>query len=404
MAHNEGKHGFSRRNFLNLAMAASATVACSTIWTERLLALPHRNHRYPQGAVAIDSNENPLGPAASAREAMVEIIPNGGRYSDWLTEELIDTFAEIEGVPAEYIAAYPGSSEPLHYSVLAFTSPGKSYVTADPGYEAGMHAADVAGARVVKLPLTSNYSHDVRAMLAKAPDAGLFYICTPNNPTGTLTSHSDIEYLLEHKPQGSVVMVDEAYIHFADGTTSAIDMVKAGKDVIVLRTFSKIYGMAGIRCGFSIARPDLQEKIGRYHGFNPMPITAVVAANASLKDASLVAERKRSNTATREQVFEWLRTNGYAFIPSQSNCFMLNTQRDGQNVIQAMRQQNVYIGRIWPVMPTYVRVTVGTPDEMGQFQTAFNRVMKNTVAGKTVSPPPKTSKVQGLHENGFRFA
>ena len=126
-----------------------------------------------------------------------------------------------------------------------------------------MHAAGIAGARVVKVPLTSNYSHDVRAMLAQAPDAGLFYICTPNNPTGTLTSHSDIEYLVEHKPQGSVVMVDEAYIHFADGTTSAIDLVKAGKDVIVLRTFSKIYGMAGLRCGFSIARPDLQKKIGQ---------------------------------------------------------------------------------------------------------------------------------------------
>jgi histidinol-phosphate aminotransferase len=404
MANNKSTHGFSRRNFLNLAMAASATVACSTIWTERLLALPHRNHRYPQGAVAIDSNENPLGPSASAREAITEIIPSGGRYSDWLTEELIDTYSATEGVPAEYLATYPGSSEPLHYSVLAFTSPAKSYVTADPGYEAGMHAANIAGARVVKVGLTPNHSHDVRAMLAQAPDAGLFYICTPNNPTGTLTSHSDIEYLVEHKPQGSVVMVDEAYIHFADGTTSAIDLVKAGKDVIVLRTFSKIYGMAGLRCGFSIARPDVQEKIGRYHGFNPMPITAVVAANASLKDTNLVPERKRVNTVTREQVFEWLRTNGYAFIPSQSNCFMLNTQRDGQHVIEALRQQNVYIGRIWPVMPTYVRVTVGTPDEMGQFQTAFNRVMKNTVAGKTTSPPPKTSKVQGLHESGFRFA
>ena len=371
---------------------------------ERLLALPHRNHRYPQGAVAIDSNENPLGPSAGARDAITEIISSGGRYSDWLTEDLIDTYAASESIPAEYIAAYPGSSEPLHYSVLAFTSPSKSYVTADPGYEAGMHAANIAGARVVKVALTSNYSHDVRAMLTQAPDAGLFYICTPNNPTGTLTGHSDIEYLLEHKPQGSVVMVDEAYIHFADGATSAIDLVKAGKDVIVLRTFSKIYGMAGLRCGFSIARPDLQEKISRYHGFNPMPITAVVAANASLKDTNLVPERKRINTATREQVFDWLRTNGYSFIPSQSNCFMLDTQRDGQHVIEALRQQNVYIGRIWPVMPTYVRVTVGTPDEMGQFQTAFNRVMKNTAVGKIATPAPKTSKVQGLHPSGFRFA
>ena len=241
-------------------------------------------------------------------------------------------------------------------------------------------------------------------MLDKAPDAGLFYICTPNNPTGTLTSHSDIEYLVEHKPQGSVVMVDEAYIHFADGASSAMDMVKAGKDVIVLRTFSKIYGMAGLRCGFSVARPDLQKKIAQYHGFNPMPITAVVAANASLKDAALVPERKRINTATREQVFDWLRTNGYSFIPSQSNCFMLDTQRDGQHVIDAMRQQNVYIGRIWPVMPTYVRITVGTPDEMGQFQTAFARVMKSTAVGKIATPPPKTSKIQGLHPSGFRFA
>ena len=404
MSHNEGTQSFSRRSFLNLSLAAGAVAACSTIWTERLLALPHRNHRYPQGAVAIDSNENPLGPSQGAREAIAEITPSGGRYSDWLTEELIDTFAETEGIPADCIAAYPGSSEPLHYSVLAFTSPAKSYVTADPGYEAGMHAANVAGAKVVKVPLTSNYSHDVRAMLAKAPDAGLFYICTPNNPTGTLTSHSDIEYLLEHKPQGSVVMVDEAYIHFADGTTSAMDLVKAGRDVIVLRTFSKIYGMAGLRCGFSIARPDLQEKISRYHGFNPMPITAVVAASASLKDKSLVPERKRINTATREQVFDWLRTNGYAFIPSQSNCFMLDTHRNGQQVIEALRSQNVYIGRIWPVMPTYVRVTVGTPDEMGQFQTAFNRVMKNTAVGKVSTPAPKTSKVQGLAESGLRFA
>lgn len=402
MSHTEAANGFSRRNFLNLTLAASAAAACGTIFTEPLLARVH--DRIPSGAVAIDSNENPLGPCAGARDAISAIIPQGGRYSDGLTEDLIATFAEMEGLPANYVAAYPGSSEPLHYSVLAFTSPTKSYVTADPGYEAGMHAAGIAGARVVKTLLTGSYSHDVRAMLAKAPDAGLFYICTPNNPTGTLTSHSDIEYLLEHKPEGSVVMVDEAYIHFADGATSAIDLVKAGKDVIVLRTFSKIYGMAGLRCGFSIARPDLQQKIAQYHGFNPMPITAVVAASASLKDASLVPERKRINAATRDSVFDWLRTNGYSFIPSQSNCFMLDTRRDGQHVIEAMRQQNVYIGRIWPVMPSYVRITVGTPAEMDQFQTAFNRVMKNTAVGKIATPPPKTSKIQGLHESGLRFA
>src|SRR6185369_17351234 len=138
-----------------------------------------------------------------------------------------------------------------------------SYVAADPGFEAGMFRADRAGARVIKVPLTKTYAHDVKAMLAAAPDAGLFYICSPNNPTGTPTSHQDIEYLVENKPKGSMVLVDEAYIHFSDAAT-ATDLVKAGKDVIVLRTFSKIYGMAGLRCGVAIARPDILKNLNRY--------------------------------------------------------------------------------------------------------------------------------------------
>jgi histidinol-phosphate aminotransferase len=113
-----------------------------------------------------------------------------------MTEDLSKKFAAMEGLKPNYVRAFPGSGEPLHYSVLAFTSPTKSYITADPGYEAGMHAAKISGAKVVKTPLTSTYAHDVKAMLATAPDAGLFYVCTPNNPTGTLTPHSDIEYLL----------------------------------------------------------------------------------------------------------------------------------------------------------------------------------------------------------------
>src|SRR5258705_7972103 len=117
-----------------------------------------------------------------------------------------------------------------------------------------MKAAAVSGARVVKTPLTQTYAHDIKAMLAAAPDAGLFYVCTPNNPTGTMTPRSDIEQLLAAKPKGSVVLVDEAYIHFSDGAT-ALDLVKADQDVIVLRTFSKIYGMAGIPSGPAHARP-----------------------------------------------------------------------------------------------------------------------------------------------------
>lgn len=371
----------SRRNFLGLSLAASAAAAAGAIFTEQLLARPV-DHTYPEGAVVIDANENPLGPCAAARDAVIAQAPHGGRYSFWLADEFVQTMATAEGLPSDYLLPFAGSSAPLHYSVLSYTSPTRSYVTADPGYEAGMHAAEVSGARVVKVPLTKTYAHDVKAMLAAAPDAGLFYVCTPNNPTGTLTSHADIEYLVDHKPKDAMVMVDEAYIHFSDGTT-ATDLVKAGKDVIVLRTFSKIYGMAGLRCGVAIARPDILKKVNSFTGWNSMSITALAAATASLRDKTVVPERKRLNATNREHVFEWLRSNSYSFIPSESNCFLLDTGRDGRTVIDAMRAQNVFIGRIWPVLPTHVRITVGTAQEMDQFTTAYQRVMKGTVA-KTV--------------------
>ena len=226
-------------------------------------------------------------------------------------------------------------------------------------------------------------------MLAAAPDAGVFYVCTPNNPTGTLTSHSDIEYLVENKPKNSIVLVDEAYIHFSDAP-SAIDLVKAGKDVIVLRTFSKLYGMAGLRCGVAIGRPDLVQKIQNYGGGNPMPVTAVVAATASLKEPQLVVERKRVNAEVRNATFQWLERNGYSYIPSVSNCFMVDTKRPAKEVIAAMAQQKVSIGRIWPAMPTYTRITVGSSEEMERFQVAFQKVMKGTVAVGKLQPDPRT--------------
>ena len=373
----------NRRRFLQLSTASALAYS---IVTEPLLARAATPTQIPKDAVIIDQNENPLGPAVSARQAAAAAIPESGRYSTWIADDLVSYFAEQQGLTPEQVAVYPGSSAPLHYSVLAFTSAKRSYVTADPGYEAGMFAAQVSTARVVKVPLTNTYAHDVKAMLAAAPDAGLFYVCTPNNPTGTLTSHSDVEYLVERKPKGSIVMVDEAYIHFSEGA-STIDLVKAGKDIIVLRTFSKLYGMAGLRCGFAIARPDLLEQISNCSGWTAMPVTAASAALASLKDPSLIAERKNINARIRQSVFDWLDRNGYSYIPSQSNCFLLDTKRDGKSVLEAMKQHNVFVGRIWPIYPTHIRVTIGTAAEMAQFQTAFATVMKGKVAARTFAAP-----------------
>ena len=282
----------SRRSFLQLS-ATAATLAGFRMVTEPMLAHAAQGQVATdrKNAILLDSNENPLGPSAAAREAISAITPYGGRYRDDLSDDLVKLFAQQEGLKTEYVRLFAGSSEPLHYTVLAFTSPTRSYVTADPGYEAGVYTSEVSGARVVAVPLTKTYAHDIRAMVSAAPDAGVIYICSPNNPTGTLTAHSEIEYAADNKPKGAVVLVDEAYLHFCDAPT-ALDLVKADKDVIVLRTFSKLYGLAGIRCGFAVGRPDLLDRLDNFGG-NFMPITAVVAATASLKDPQLIAERKR---------------------------------------------------------------------------------------------------------------
>ena len=272
--------------------------------------------------------------------------------------------------------SFPVQAPPLTFTVIAFTSPQRSYVTADPGYESGMFSAKVIGARVVKVPLTKTYAHDVKAMIAAAPDAGLFYICNPNNPTGTLTPHSDIEYLVENKPKGSIVMVDEAYIHFCDAP-STLDLVKAGKDVVVLRTFSKAYGMAGLRCGFAIARPDLLDKI---HEPRRLELHARHRGGRSLGQSQRSRAWSRNASASTPASARKLSSGSTATAtptcPPSRTAFCSTPNAPAKQVIDAMAQQNVFIGRVWPIMPTCVRITVGTHDEMEQFQAALQKVMR----------------------------
>jgi histidinol-phosphate aminotransferase len=191
-----------------------------------------------------------------------------------------------------------------------------------------------------------------------------------------------------------VVVVDEAYTHFTE-TPSAIELVKAGRDIIVLRTMSKAYGLAGLRCGFAIGRPDLLTPILNHTGDNFMPVPAVVAALASLKDPQLVAERRRMNATNRQETFAWLDRNQYSYIPSQSNCFLLDTKRPGRETIEAMAKQDVYIGRVWPSYPTHARITVGTHEEMGRFQEAFQKVMTGAVAFPVATPKLNARRGRG---------
>ena len=180
------------------------------------------------------------------------------------------------------------------------------------------------------------------------------------------------------------MLIDEAYIHLCDEPHS-LDFVKEGKNVIVLRTFSKLYGMAGIRMGFAVGRPDLLAKIVPLGGQNALPITAVAAAKASLLDPTLIATRRQKIAEIRTENIAWLKSQGYTCTPSESNCFMLNVKRPGKEVQAALAAKDMYVGRIWPAWPDSVRITVGTRDEMLAFQKAFTEVMSGSTAG-LVSP------------------
>ncbi len=339
----------------------------------------------PPDTVIISSNENPLGPASCALDAIGVAAKKGGRYdreySTAMTKAISDQFQLKPG----YVRIYPGSGGPLDLALYSNIGPDKPLVLGDPSYEQGYRAAMTMKAKYFQVPLDkSTYKFDVKAMLAAHPNPGAYYIVNPNNPTGTITPKEDIVWLVNNKPAGSVVIVDEAYHHFSN-EDSVIDLVTQDKDIIVLRTFSKIYGMAGVRAGFAFGRPDL---LARFEAVTPndrqigsISLTSAAAAAASLNDKQLVPLRKKINRDTLDDTLAFLQKNGYKYVPgAQANMFMVDVKRPGAEVQHAMLGEKVAIGRVWPIMPTYVRVTVGTPDEMKKFQTAFYKVMNEPSA------------------------
>jgi histidinol-phosphate aminotransferase len=329
--------------------------------------------------VAISMNENPLGPAQSALDAISKTASVGNRYHGEIIQATVSTALDLFGMKRGYVGLFPGSAGALNLALMSNIGPGRPLVYADPSYEQGAGVADAVGAPKFPVKLTSTYAHDVRVMLAATPNAGAYYIVNPNNPTGTMTPKQDIVWLLKNKPAGSVVIIDEAYHHFSNAE-SCIDLVAAGHDIIVTRTFSKIYGMAGLRAGLAFARPDYFQKFRAIAPYAPslasVSIASAAAAQAVLLDKELVPLRRRINADNRSATIEFLTARGYTIVPgSQANFFMVDTKRPGGEFQSAMLDENVMIGRTWAAMPTYVRVSVGTRDEMARFQAAFVKCM-----------------------------
>jgi len=364
--------GFSRRNFGRIATLLTAGAGLP-FYNEFALSQRAARVEPPPGTVRISSNENPLGPSEKALEAIYTVAKNGGRYGAADTRGYVQLAASLDGVKSDYLTPYAGSSDPLYRATVAFTSPTRSFVMGDPGYEAGARAAEFIGAKVHRVPLRKDFSHDVKAMVSADPNAGIIYICNPNNPTGTLTSREDLAWVLANKPKGSILLLDEAYIHFS-GEAPGTDFVAQDKEVIVLRTFSKLYGMAGIRAGYAIGRPDLLQKMNNF-GAGMLPVTGTAAALASLQEKDLVPKRRLINKNIREDVFEWMDKKGYKYVKSESCKFMLETNRPGREVSDAMLSRGVMIGRTWPAWPTHVRVSIGTQEEMNKFKKEIEQVL-----------------------------
>ena len=235
---------------------------------------------------------------------------------------------------------------------------------------------------VHRVPLKADGAYDIDAMLAASKNVGCFYVCNPNNPTGTMTPKSEIARLIDKKPAGSTVIVDEAYHHFSPDESS-ISFVGQDKDVIVLRTFSKVYGMAGLRAGFFISKPELHarvQQIGTAAGTGvSVSITTIAACVASMNDANLIPTRRKINKDIRENVLEWMDKNNFKYMAgSQANFFQAAVGRPGREFQANMMKEKVQIGRTWAAMPNYSRITIGTQAEMEKFKVAYKKCMEMT--------------------------
>jgi histidinol-phosphate aminotransferase len=348
--------------------------------------------------INLGANTLSIGPAAPALTAIAAYAPMSGGYEPTNTHEIVETLSAQLGVPADHIMMYPGSGTPLDLVVMAFTSPTGSLVTADPTYEQAWRTAPRGGAKVIKVPQRKDFSHDVEAMCAADANAGMLYICNPNNPTGAITMRKDIEYAVKNMPKGATLVVDEAYIHFSDNATSAADLVAAGENVVVLRTFSKLYGMAGLRLGFAVASPANLAKMnggsGRSQGI--IAATTIGAGVASLKDADLIPARRAMIKKNRAETVAWLEKQGYPCTISEANHFMVDVKRSGRDFQKDMATHGVNIGRTWPGYETWPRISVGTEAEMAKFREAFTAV----AAGKLGNITPATRGQRASLETG----
>ncbi len=365
------------RRTLAGALGAAAGAALFDTRLGRRFALAARRGM-PEDTIILSSNENPYGPSEKALEAARRLGGVANRYPDALDDEARAAIARHHGVTPDHITLGCGSSEVLQMADSAFTGPGKKAVAAEPTFEAVLDYARVLSAEPIKVPLTEDFRHDLPKMAAACDEkTGLLYVCNPNNPTGTIVTGEELAAFVPKVPVSVTILVDEAYHHFVEDPRyrSACDLIDRHPNVVVARTFSKIYGMAGLRLGYAVGSPAKIAQMAKYATFSNANAAVLSAAIASLAEPELVPrQRKALNDARRWLVTEMAR-QGRRTIPSETNFVMIDVGGDVLPVIRAFRERKILVGRKFLSMPNWLRVTIGKPEEVQAFATALKEIV-----------------------------
>jgi histidinol-phosphate aminotransferase len=345
------------------------------VWTEREIAL----HAPVELKARLFANENPFGPSDKAKKAIMEAMPKSYQYPFMYLRDLYQQIADHEGIRPENLLMAAGSSPLLMATAISFSKPGGNIISGDPSYEDLPSKAVRFNEKWVKVPLTKEYKLDLEAM-EKAIDGntGLVYICNPNNPTGTVLDAEKLRSFCERVSKRVTVFVDEAYIDYLDDPMgmSMAGCVKAGQNIIVARTFSKLYGFAGLRVGYIMAQPDVVKKLEDYTE-GPMSIsaTSLMAAIASYQDREYLQDALKKTLASRDYLYSVLKKEGYTYIPSSTNFVLFPIKMDGEHFTSEMMKRGVGV-RSWKLNNSnnWCRVSIGRMDEMEAFAAAFKEL------------------------------
>lgn len=324
--------------------------------------------------IKLASNENPLGPSPKALAALNGVQDMLHRYPDGGAYQLRQALADRWKVTGEQLILGNGSDEILGLLARTFLTPGDEAVMADQTFVIYKLEVTAVHAKPVIVPLV-NWTHDLDAMAkAISPRTRLLFVCNPNNPTGTMVSAEAVTRLMAHVPEDVIVVFDEAYYEYVRSPVypDTLAYVRRGRNAIVLRTFSKIYGLAGLRIGYGISTPEIIDLLNRVRPpFNANSL-AQRAALAALGDDEHVAKSRVVNAAGMEQVGAGLQGLGLIPIPSEANFIYFDCKRDGRQVFDALLREGVIVRHL---NGTMLRVTIGQPDENTVFLQALQKVL-----------------------------